>query len=78
MQSLKSIRLAEVGNFFKQSFEQKKTDSTVFWSMVRKTTPAHRMLPVEHASASTQQQMPYLPDCEEHHTDPNEQWVEAN
>ena len=29
MQSLKSIRLAEVANFFKQSFEQKKTDSTV-------------------------------------------------
>ena len=29
MQSLKSIRLAEVDNFFKQSFEQKKTDSTV-------------------------------------------------
>ena len=30
MQSLKSIRLAEVDNFFKQSFEQKKTDSTVY------------------------------------------------
>ena len=30
MQSLKSIRLDEVDNFFKQSFEQKKTDSTVF------------------------------------------------
>ena len=29
MQSLKSIRLAEVDNFFKQSFEQKKTDSTI-------------------------------------------------
>ena len=29
MQSLKSIRLAEVDIFFKQSFEQKKTDSTV-------------------------------------------------
>ena len=29
MQSLKSIRLAEVDNFFKQSFEQKQTDSTV-------------------------------------------------
>ena len=29
MQSLKSIREAEVDNFFKQSFEQKKTDSTV-------------------------------------------------
>ena len=29
MQSLKSIRLAEVDNFFKQSFEQKKTVSTV-------------------------------------------------
>ena len=31
MQSLKSIRLAEVDSFFKQSFEQKKTDSTVAW-----------------------------------------------
>ena len=29
MQGLKSIRQAEVDNFFKQSFEQKKTDSTV-------------------------------------------------
>ena len=29
MQSLKSILLAEVDNFFKQSFEQKTTDSTV-------------------------------------------------
>ena len=28
MQSLKSIRPPEVDNFFKQSFEQKKTDST--------------------------------------------------
>ena len=27
MQSLKSIRLAEVDIFFKQSFEQKKNDS---------------------------------------------------
>ena len=29
MQSLKSIRLTEVDKFFKQSLEQKKTDSTV-------------------------------------------------
>ena len=29
MQSLKSIRLAEVDNFFKQSFEQKKLIPTV-------------------------------------------------
>ena len=34
MQSLKSIRLAEVDNFFKQSFEQKKTDSTVQQTLV--------------------------------------------
>ena len=33
MQSLKSIRLAEVDSFFKQILTKKKTDSTVFHSL---------------------------------------------
>ena len=44
MQSLKSIRPAEVGNFFKHSFEQKKTDSTVLASRPVSVLSAHSPL----------------------------------
>ena len=48
----------------------------IFWFTGRKRTPTHRM-PHRNTQVPAQQ-MPDLLDCEEHHANPNEQWVEAH